>query len=286
MTSKTGGFHTLICRTVSWKALLSMMAASLLIPFTSPAEKEGKDYAWREVLELIGADVPEDRSVSDLLGPLPGATAHERARSLTPREFMSVYERSSDDVKLIMRRSARSRLRELYRAGAVDQAAVAALIGPEGAGVSGSRFFGIPPIPEESFRALISYMEFAALSVPGGGFEVSRENREKIDRALHVSFAISSAEVRTQYWGFDAVWSLVLMHYFCGGRDRAMLPGILWLYKELREHADLGFLAGLDRGLSEEVEAEGGALFAGARREIRRMPASLAAVTLWECDAN
>jgi hypothetical protein len=243
------------------------------------------DSSWIELMSTLGAKVPEGKKISELFGPLPGETTLSRVGALTPARFMEKYRASDDWTRLVMKRFARARLRELGRRGALNRDAVDAALGPEPAGVAGSRFFGIVEIPQESYHALISYIEFAAQSVPGSAYKPSEENRKKIDRALQVSLAISSMEGRLQYRDFDVVWSDLLMKLSCAGKagEGALGPGILWLYAQVRAPAGLEFLPALPPDLQKKVDQEGGRLFTSAREASRNMPPSLAALTQWRC---
>ncbi|HUT52104.1 MAG TPA: hypothetical protein VM658_01800 [bacterium] len=269
-------------------AIISVLALALF--FTSalaagPVPAAADDAAWSEVLKITGARLAADKGPAFLLGPLPGESTLSPYGALAPSEFMLKYNSADDRTKLLMSRFARSRLRELGRRGILNEAAVAALLGPEPAGVRGSRFFGIVEVPAESCHALINYLEFAASLAPGSTYEPSDENRKKIDRALQASLALSSAQGRIQYRDFDVVWSWLGMKASCGGAatEQSLEPGLLWLYAQMRGPAGLTFLPALPRELIAKIDQEGGRLFSEARRASATMPPSLAALTQWRC---
>lgn len=272
--------HSSVAKTA---AISSLLAAALLLIPAPPSQGDDLESAWSDLIVLAGGSVPEGETMSGLLGPLPGKADHEKAGTPTAREFLDLYARADERVKLVMKRSVRARLRELARRNVVEWRRMERLLGPEGAGVHGSEFFGIPPIPEEAYHSLIFYIEWCAYSLPGSSFESTPEVRARIDRSLQACLAISSARVRTQYWDFDAVWSSMLMVYVCGGKGEDFLPGALWLYSQLRENCDLGWLPPVPADLSGRVEADGGGIFSRARGRFRSVPAGLASVTAWEC---
>lgn len=249
---------------------------------SSPAERG--ETEWRAVLELIPARLPPEKKFSEVLGPLPKEGEARSAGSLTPAEFLKRYQSAKEETRLLMRRSARARFRELGRRGVVKAERVAELMGPEPAGVHGSRFFGMPPVPLESYRALLNYLQYVAVILPGSRYEPSPENQRKLDRALQASLALTSPAGRLQYADFDVVWSAVLRETACAGEKRRSLrPGIVWLYLQMREAAALDFLPPVPEDLARTARAEGGALFAQAREESRNLPPSLAALTVWRC---
>jgi hypothetical protein len=285
--AKGGLILALVLAIGAW-ALLAGAAPgekSASVPAPAPAAGAGNESAWAEALALFGAKVPEGKTLSQLLGPLTADTTLKKAGALTPREFFAQYQAADEWTRLVMRRWGRARLRELARRDALSRSAVSALLGPEAAGVSGSAFFGAPPIPEESYHALIHYLEFCATQVPGSKYQASDAGRATIDRALQASLAITSPEGRVQYWDFDAVWSDALRSAACLGPrgTETLKPGLLWLYQEMREPAGLDFLPEVPKDLQEKIAAEGGALFSRARAASKNMPASLAAVIDWRC---
>jgi hypothetical protein len=175
-----------------------------------PADS-GLESRWMEILKIAGADPPEGAKADAVLGPLPSDDELKSGGGLSTGEFIDAFN-SPNAARGLMRDFARARLRELGRRGFLDSVAVEAVLGPEPRGVSGSRFFMIPPIPGDSFQTLIDYILAAALAVPGGDYMPSLDDRLKIDRALQASFAISSPRVRMQYMDFDVVWTTAQRH--------------------------------------------------------------------------
>ena len=261
-------------------------AAILIVLMLSPVYalrgQEETAGSWADVLALAGVSFQSDEEVENALGPLPDESKIEKAGNFTASRFMEIYKNTGDDEKLIMERSVRSRLRELYRRGALD-GKLAQVMGHENAGVPGSQTFNIPPVPAESYHALISYIEFSAMLVPGSEFRPSPEARARIDRALQASLAISSPEVRSQYWGFDVAWSSILAHWVCEDDREEMIPGMLWLYASIIDTSSMDFLPAPPEGLAGKIRVEGGALFAEGREELRDMPGDISAITWWEC---
>jgi hypothetical protein len=270
-----------LCFSVLAGLASAIVLATLLLAAPAPA---ADDAAWAKVLKIAGARVPADKGLVSLLGPLPGESTLARCHALSPSAFAAQYNSADGRTRLLMERFARSRLRELGRRGIINDAAMAELLGPEPEGVSGSRFFGIVPVPAEAYHALINYLEFSASLVPGSTYQPSDENRKKIDRAMQDSLALSSADGRIQYADFDVVWSWLGMKTACPGADvKAMAPGLLWLYDQVREPADLSFLPPLSPDLAARVNQEQGKLFLEARQSSASLPPSLAALTQWQC---
>jgi len=273
------------CRTrfrAGWRTALG--AAALLFMLTSSlfADDPYGEDAWRGVLtEVAGARLPQGASVSDILGPLPGETAFKMAQSLAPARFLELYLASGEGTQLVMRRSARARLRALSRTGALPEQAVWSILGRESFGVSGSRFFKVPPVPMEPYRALVSYVEFCASTA--GDMKISDDNRERIERSLQAALAVSSPEVRMQYWDFGVVWTRLLMTWVCAKDKNRVLPGLVYHYMQLRSNQALDWLPPLEEKLKRRALEEGGAAFAAARKEAEDMPPTPASITFFKC---
>jgi hypothetical protein len=262
---------------------LALIAAGLMfVGLTAAADEAG----WREVLTLTGAKLPEGTPVAELLGPLPGDSALAASGCLPPAAWAEKYQRADEGSRRDMRRVTVARLRDLGRWGLVKPAGVDQLLGREGPGARGSEFFGIPPIPGDAYRALVYYIEYAAARVPGGGYSASEADAARIDRALQAALALSSPEVRAQYHDFDVVWSNVMKDLDCAGPKKSeLLPGVLWLYAQLRTSVGLDFLPAVPPDLQKKVDQESGKLFTAAREEAASLPDSLAALTCWQCPA-
>lgn len=272
----------------AWVLPGTFFMAALILSVVVWAGEDAKprvsnEPAWRAVFLLIDAKLPDDKSLAEILGPLPADTTALKLGSQTPEQFAVLYQASIERVQLVMWLSARARLRELSRRDVLDQSVVDSLLGPQPAGVRGSEFFGIPSVPSSSYHALLSYLEFAAANIPGGGYEPTEQGREKINRALQASLAVSSPETRLQYRDFDVVWSSALKEYMCQGEGESLRPGLLWLYHQIHDASGLDWLPEISDDLKKMVEAEGGAFFLIARKESESMPDSLAGVTRWRC---
>jgi len=240
--------------------------------------------AWQELLEIAGANLPPDIDLEKTFGPLPGQQELHDAGCMTPPEFLFHYRSAGDRSRRIMQLFAAARMRELSRRGLLSGQAKA-LLAPEPPGVSGSEFFGIPPIPGDAYSALLNYLQSAAEMIPGAGYKSSQASREMIDRHLQASLALSSTQARAQYADFDVVWSEVLIETVCAGRgsEKSMAPGLLWLYNELRVPAGLDFLPAVPESMQSEVEKEAGELFQRARIRARDLKPGLAALTDLPC---
>jgi len=265
--------------------LLAVWAGGLiLLGLGSPGAK-ADEAGWREVVLLSGGKLPEGASLTDLFGPLPTDAELAQAGALTPEEFLARYQSADEATSKAMPMFMAARLRELGRRGALKPAAVEAVLGAEGDGVRGSEFFAVPAVSGAAYRALLSYIEYAAANVPGGAYQPSEPGRARIDRSLQAYLALAAADTRTQYADFDEIRTGALLRLACASpEDRAaLLPGALWLYELLRDAAGLTWLPAPSPELSRLVEAEDGTFFMQARREADRMPESLAALTLWKC---
>jgi hypothetical protein len=199
-----------------------------------PYGPEGPEaLAWRELLSLSGAKLSEGMDIAGQFGPLLGSTELQAHGGLPPHEFLALYQAASEPVQSAMRRQVTARLRELGRRGVFEATAVEAVLGPEGEGVPGSRFFGVAGISGDAYQALLDYLETAAGMVPGGTYKPSAAARARIDRSLQLYLALAGPEVREQYADFDVVWATVLRRLACAPpADQAgMLAG-----------AGLGFL--------------------------------------------
>ncbi len=279
---------------VHWKFIcfmVVMFAAGALIPArgddlkpaAKPASDVSKKDAWVKVLRIAGAELDDDFDPAGVLGPLPSDSEVVKEGSLTPAAFAELYDKSGPMIKRTMKNSARSRLRELSRRGDVPFSSVAALIGWETMGVHGSKTYGIAPVPGESYEALKDYISFCVSKIPGFGRGLTIPERERLDRSLQVSLAVSSQEVRLQFSDFDVVWANASRHYYCSGENEELLPGMLWLYGQIREPSGLEFLPQLPLDLKEKAAEEKGELFAKARSDSERMPSSIAAITFFPC---
>jgi hypothetical protein len=260
---------------------------SALLPSGIIAQEDAAlESAWRDVLEIGGAQVPAGAGLGGIVGPLPSDDELLRRGGLTTADFLSAFRSSDKETQQAMGRFVRARLRELARRGVLDGNRVDALLGPEPAGVRGSSFFGIPPIPGDSYQAMMDYILVAAAMIPGSSYEPSLEDREKLDRSLQASFAISSPRVRRQYMDFDVVWTTARMELMCASdRERdSLAPDLLWLYVEIIGSAGLDWLPAPPADLREKILLQGSGLFARAREESRSMPDSLAAVTAYRCE--
>jgi hypothetical protein len=249
-----------------------------------PADS-GLESRWMEILKIAGADPPEGAKADAVLGPLPSDDELKSGGGLSTGEFIDAFN-SPNAARGLMRDFARARLRELGRRGFLDSVAVEAVLGPEPRGVSGSRFFMIPPIPGDSFQTLIDYILAAALAVPGGDYMPSLDDRLKIDRALQASFAISSPRVRMQYMDFDVVWTTAQMELSCARSEKraSLTHDMIWLYLQVKDSAGLDRLPSPPDRAAEKILDQGSGLFSRAREISRTMPESLAAVTAWKCE--
>ncbi len=254
----------------------------------SSGQKASSSSFEDELIKVMGGDVPDGRSVAELLGPLPSDTVFRRLDSLSPSRFATIYELADRSKKRVMRDLCRARLRELSRREVVSKSGVAALLGKEGAGLPGSEFFEIPAIPGESYRALLDYMEYSAKSAGGAGYSMDKESRKLLERSLRVSLAISTREGRAQYRDFDLVWAAVRREYVCAqeGERKQLGAGMLWLYRQLRRACGMEWLPPVSSELDKRISEEGGALFLSARKESAALPPSLAVITRWRCESK
>jgi|GEM_PF-5509410 len=240
---------------------------------------------WEEVAKIMGGRVPQGRSVADILGPLPSDTITRRMDSLGPERFINVYELADRPVKRVMRDISRARLRELSRRGEAQKNDVELLLGAETGGIAGSEFFDVPPVPGESFKALVDYMEYGAELVGGRGYILDEEDRGRLSRSLKISLAASTRQTRRQYRDFDLVWAIVRRKHVCAGEQERekQVPGMLWLYHQLWRTGGIQWLPSVSPDMEERVRKEGGALFLSARQESASMPSSLAVLCRWRC---
>jgi hypothetical protein len=268
-------------------ATVALLIAGLTLTAAETAQAPaGDEKAWRELFALTGGKLPEGKTMTELVGPLPGDSALAAAGCLPPRTWADRYQRAPEASQLVMRRGMMARLRDLARWDLVNPAVVEQLLGPEGPGVNGSEFFGMPPVPGAAYRALVNYLEYAAERVPGEGYQPSAADEARIGRALQASLALSSADGRLQYHNFDVVWSNVLKDQDCAGpRQAELLPGVLWLYVQLRASVGLDFLPTVSADLQAKIDADNGRRFTAAREEAAALPDSLAALTCWRCPA-
>ena len=255
-------------------------------PAPAAVEPSPDEAAWQAVLGLGGAKFTDKQSVAALLGPLPTEDELKTAGSFTPSAFMALHDQASAPVREAMAVQVRARLRELDRREALKAGGVDALLGREGDGVAGSKLYEIPPIPAESFTALVTYLELSAAMVSGGSWRADPGLHRKVEDQLRVSLAVSSADGRRQYRDFDVVFALVRreMALTTEAERRALLPGLVWLYGQVRGPAGLSLLPEVPAGLKEAAAAEGGAWFSRARQESESMPSSLAALTIWPAE--
>ncbi|MFO8055871.1 MAG: hypothetical protein R6V10_01065 [bacterium] len=241
--------------------------------------------SWERLISIMGGEVPAGRSVQDVLGPLPSDTVYRRLDSLTPSGFVTAHELAGQAKRRVMSDLARARLRELSRRGEVSRSDVDLLLGAEGSGLPGSEFFGIPSVPAEAYEALLDYLEYGAELAAGPGYAWDNDSRERLDRSLQASLAVSTRQTRRQYRDFDLVFAIVRREYVCADEDKKkeMRAGMLWLYHQLRGAAGMEWLPAVSPELEERIRKEAGSLFMSARKESASLPATVGVLTRWRC---
>ena len=263
---------------IKFTVLLVISYALIFFSGTGRASADAPD-GWSKIFSLFGSTLSENE-LKVIVSNLTKTNDDIKGTS----EFLYIYKSADKEKKSLMLSSAKAKLRELSRRNPLIEDDVNKILGPEEAGVNGSQFFGVPEIPGESYNALLDYMEFAAWSIPGNDYKSTQESRQKLDRAMQATFALSPPETRLQYIDFNVVYSIIRRENLCAGPRKNQ--AIFWLYLKYQQTSAFSWLPSLPPDIEEIVNLEGGPLFSQAKTESKNMPPDISSILVWDCTST